>query len=55
VIHERDSFHCRREGYAFIHPYDDLNVVTGQGTLGLEMIEQRPDLDVVIVPVGGGG
>lgn len=42
------------EGYTFVHPYDDPAVAAGQGTLGLEMIEQRPDLDVVIVPIGGG-
>jgi threonine dehydratase len=44
-----------REGRAFIHPFDDLDVVAGQGTLGLELIAQIPDLARVIVPVGGGG
>lgn len=39
----------------FIHPFDDEAVVAGQGTLGLEMLEQRPDLDVIVVPIGGGG
>ncbi len=39
----------------FIHPFDDDAVVCGQGTLGLEMIEQVPDLDTVVVPIGGGG
>ncbi len=38
-----------------IHPFDDDAVVAGQGTLGLEMMEQQPDLDVVVVPIGGGG
>ncbi len=39
----------------FIHPFDDPYVVAGQGTLGLEMLEQVPDLDVIVVPIGGGG
>ena len=42
-------------GAAFIHPYDDPRVIAGQGTAALEMIEDVPDLDVVIAPVGGGG
>lgn len=46
---------AEKEGYAFIHPYDDKDVVAGQGTVGLEMIQQRPDLDIVVVPIGGGG
>lgn len=43
------------EGYVFIHPYDDPAIVAGQGTLGLELLEDVPDLDVLVVPVGGGG
>ena len=39
----------------FIHPYDDELVIAGQGTIGLEILDQLPDLDAVIVPVGGGG
>ena len=39
----------------FIHPYDDLRVIAGQGTVGLEMLEEFPALDALIVPVGGGG
>ena len=39
----------------FIHPYDDPMVIAGQGTLGLEVLAQVPDLDVLVVPVGGGG
>ncbi len=46
---------AKDENLAFIHPLDDEAVVAGQGTLGLEMMEQRPDLDVVVVPIGGGG
>lgn len=40
---------------AFVHPFDDPAVITGQGTLALELLEQSPDLDAVVVPVGGGG
>ena len=42
-------------GMAFIHPYDDELVVAGQGTIGLEILDQLPDADAVIVPIGGGG
>lgn len=42
-------------GRCFIPPYDDKEVIAGQGTLGLELLEQNPDLDAVFVPVGGGG
>lgn len=45
----------KTEGAAFIHPFDDEDVIAGQGTLGLEMLEEVPDLDCVIVPAGGGG
>ncbi len=42
-------------GYTFVHPYDDERIIAGQGTVGLEMLEDVPDLDVIIVPIGGGG
>ena len=42
-------------GYTFAHPYDDPYVIAGQGTIGLEILDQLPDADVVLVPVGGGG
>jgi threonine dehydratase len=42
-------------GMAFVHPFDDPDVVAGQGTLGLELLEDIPDLATVVVPVGGGG
>jgi threonine dehydratase len=42
-------------GPAFVHPFDDLDVIAGQGTLGLELLEDVPDLARVVVPVGGGG
>ncbi|NLW65975.1 MAG: pyridoxal-phosphate dependent enzyme, partial [Clostridiales bacterium] len=43
------------EGRVFIHPFDDENVIAGQGTIGLELLEQLPEMDAVIVPIGGGG
>ncbi len=42
-------------GYSFIHPFDDEDVIAGQGTIALELMEQIADMDAVIVPVGGGG
>jgi threonine dehydratase len=42
-------------GYAFVHPFDDPDVIAGQGTCGLEITEQLDDFDTVLVPVGGGG
>ncbi len=43
------------KGYTFVHPFDDEFVIAGQGTIGLELLSDMPDLDVLIVPVGGGG
>ena len=43
------------KGYTFVHPFDDPNVIAGQGTIGLELIDQVKDIDAVVVPVGGGG
>ena len=43
------------KGYTFIHPFDDEDVIAGQGTIALEVIEQLPELDAIVVPVGGGG
>lgn len=45
----------REEGLVFVHPYDDPDVIAGQGTIGLEMLHAVPDLDILVVPVGGGG
>ena len=42
-------------GMTFIHPYDDELVIAGQGTIGLEILDQLPDVEAVVVPVGGGG
>ncbi len=46
---------CQQNGLTFIHPFDDEAVIAGQGTAGIEMLEQQPALDALIVPVGGGG
>jgi threonine dehydratase len=43
------------EGRTFIHPFDDAEIINGQGTIGLELLEQVPDLEAVVVPIGGGG
>ncbi len=43
------------KGYTFIHPFDDEDVIAGQGTIGLEVMEQLPNADVIVVPIGGGG
>lgn len=42
-------------GYTFIHPFNDDDVIAGQGTVGLEILNQLPDVDIVVVPIGGGG
>lgn len=64
VILEGETFdeaygHARRreseEGLTFIHPFDDPDIIAGQGTVALEMLEDAPQLDDIIVPVGGGG
>ncbi len=46
---------CRDEGLVFVHPFDDDAIIAGQGTLGLELIEQNPYLEIVVAPIGGGG
>ena len=43
------------QGLTFIHPFDDLQLIAGQGTVGLEIAEDLPDVDAVVVPIGGGG
>ena len=46
---------CEEQGMTFIHPFDDALVMAGQGTIGLELLEQVEDLQAVVVPIGGGG
>lgn len=53
--HNRAEELKAKKGYTFIHPFDDEDVIAGQGTIGLEIAEQIKDADAVIVPVGGGG
>ncbi len=45
----------QEHGYSFVHPFDDPKVIAGQGTIGLEILEQMPDVEAVVVPIGGGG
>lgn len=46
---------AKEKSYVFVHPYEDEKVIAGQGTIGLEVFEQVPELDQIIVPIGGGG
>ncbi len=46
---------CENNGMTFIHPFDDAAVMAGQGTIGLELLEQVPKMEAVVVPIGGGG
>jgi threonine dehydratase len=63
VLHGADLTEARahageitaRDGLTFIHPYDNEDVIAGQGTMGLEILEQAPRVDAIVVPVGGGG
>jgi threonine dehydratase len=55
-----DAFAKARElalenGYVFVHPFDDPQIIAGAGTVGIEMLEDAPDLDTIVVPIGGGG
>jgi threonine dehydratase len=55
---EADAFARRlvaERGYTYIHPFDDLQLIAGQGTVGMEIIQDWPEVDVVVVPIGGGG
>jgi threonine dehydratase len=53
--YERARAYARDDGLTFIHPYDDPVVIAGQGTIALELLEDVPDVDALVVPVGGGG
>jgi threonine dehydratase len=46
---------CEQEGLTFVHPFDDADIIAGQGTIALEMLADVPDLDTLVVPIGGGG
>ncbi|CAN2042091.1 L-threonine ammonia-lyase [Candidatus Magnetomoraceae bacterium gMMP-15] len=43
------------QGFSFIHPFDDLDIITGQGTISLEIFKELKDIDIILVPIGGGG
>ena len=45
----------KQHGYTFVHPFDDEDVIEGQGTIALEILEELPDTDIILVPIGGGG
>ena len=52
----RAASRCKRErGLTLVHPYDDARIIAGQGTIALEMLEEVADLDVLVIPIGGGG
>jgi threonine dehydratase len=63
VLHGADLSEARaeaerlagRDGLTFIHPYDNADVIAGQGTMALEILEQTPNVEAIVVPVGGGG
>jgi threonine dehydratase len=46
---------CAREGLTFVHPFDDADIIAGQGTIALEMLADNPALDTLVIPIGGGG
>src|SRR6476660_140851 len=52
---ERAKELVRERGYTYIHPFDDEQLIMGQGTVGLEIVQDWPDVDVLVVPIGGGG
>jgi threonine dehydratase len=51
----RAETEAQARGLIWVHPYDDERVIAGQGTIALEMLEDRPDLDTLVIPIGGGG
>lgn len=53
--YEAAKAYVKESGKTFIHPFDDPDVIAGQGTIGLEILEQIPSLDAIVVPIGGGG
>ena len=46
---------AEEKGYTFVHPFNDLDVATGQGTIAMEIVQELPTVDYILVPVGGGG
>jgi threonine dehydratase len=52
---DRAEAEARTQGLTWVHPYDDAHVIAGQGTIALEMLEEEPGLDTLVIPIGGGG
>jgi threonine dehydratase len=52
---EEALLRCQTQGMTFLHPFDDPEIIAGQGTIGLELLEQVPGLEAVVIPIGGGG
>ena len=46
---------AEEEGYTFVHPFNDLDVATGQGSIAMEIVQELPTVDYILVPIGGGG
>jgi threonine dehydratase len=53
--HEAARAYADTSGATFVHPFEDVRVIAGQGTIGLELVEQLPDVGTIVVPIGGGG
>jgi threonine dehydratase len=53
--YEYARFLEKENGFVFVHPYEDPSIIAGQGTIGLELYERLPDLDSIVIPIGGGG
>jgi threonine dehydratase len=53
--HEAARVYADTSGATFVHPFEDVRVIAGQGTIGLELVEQLPDVGTIVVPIGGGG
>ena len=46
---------AEEKGYTFVHPFDDLEVATGQGSIAMEIVQELPTVDYILAPIGGGG
>ena len=55
VLHGKALELAKEHGYTLVHPFDDLDVATGQGTIAMEIIKELPTVDIILVPIGGGG
>ena len=56
MMHVQYAYKLAEEnGYTFVHPFDDLDVATGQGSIAMEIVQELPTVDYILVPIGGGG